>query len=381
MSKRIVLFIDGTGCNGLKDKDKTNVWKLHNACLEPQKQQLYLRGVGIGRFNVMGGLAGFGTRKRLEDAYNFLVKNHNKDGDHIFLFGFSRGALAVRLFADFLGHVGKLFDDPVNRKYLYRVYQIYEVSALLGAAAEFRAYMRHFGEGIRPLPIHFIGVWDTVEEYWSRGPRPDLEELPDHISVARHALALHERRSEMEPTLWKKWSSGVKLRDDQGPRVMQVWFPGAHSDVGGGYPAAESIFAEAALAWMAREARACGLNVSSVKPQPGAQRVLHQERTKNVPVGMAADWWKHGRPRSALSGFPNLDPTKDAQLIDSLYVDQTACDQILDPTRTIEFVHYPNNLFGGLEAKQKAKQDMRAIDGMALRMFLDLRALGKRSIK
>jgi hypothetical protein len=96
---------------------------------------------------------------------------------------------------------------------------------------------------------------------------------------------------------------------------------------------------------------------------------------------MAADWWKHGRPRSALSGFPNLDPTKDAQLIDSLYVDQTACDQILDPTRTIEFVHYPNNLFGGLEAKQKAKQDMRAIDGMALRMFLDLRALGKRSIK
>lgn len=235
MSKRIVLFIDGTGCNGQKDKDRTNVWKLHNACLEPKEQQLYLRGVGTGRFKVMGGLAGFGTRKRLEDAYNFLVKNHNKDGDHVFLFGFSRGALAVRLFADFLGHVGKLFDDPVNRKYLYRVYQIYEVSALLGAAAEFRAYMRHFGEGIRPLPIHFIGVWDTVEEYWSRGPRPDLEKLPDHISVARHALALHERRSEMEPTLWKKWSPGVKLPEDQGPRVMQVWFPGAHSDVGGGY--------------------------------------------------------------------------------------------------------------------------------------------------
>jgi uncharacterized protein (DUF2235 family) len=187
MSKRIVLFIDGTGCDGLKDKDKTNVWKLYNACLEPKKCSLYLRGVGSKRYEVMGGLAGFGTRKRLEKAYNFLVEHH-EEGDHIFLFGFSRGALAVRLFADFLGHVGKLFGSPENRKYLYRVYQIYESSALLGAAAQFRTYMRHFGEGIRPLPIHFLGVWDTVEEYWCPGPRPDLEILPEHISFARAFL-------------------------------------------------------------------------------------------------------------------------------------------------------------------------------------------------
>jgi hypothetical protein len=50
---------------------------------------------------------------------------------------------------------------------------------------------------------------------------------------------------------------------------MQVWFPGAHSDVGGGYP--ESKLAEAPLSWMAREALACGLNVGSVTIQPARQ--------------------------------------------------------------------------------------------------------------
>jgi uncharacterized protein (DUF2235 family) len=376
MNKRIVLFIDGTGCDGLKDKDKTNVWKLYNVCLEPKEHSLYLRGVGSRRYEVMGGLAGFGTRKNLEKAYNFLIEHH-EDGDHIFLFGFSRGALAVRLFADFLGHVGKLFGSPANRKYLYRIYQVYESSALLGAAAQFLTYMRHFGENVRPLPIHFLGVWDTVEEYWSSGPRPDLEILPDHISFARHALALHERRGEMEPTLWKKWGSGFNLRDSQRRRVMQVWFPGAHSDVGGGYPAPESGLAEAPLAWMTSEAKACGLNVNCIKQQSGAQRVLHQERTKNKSIGMAANWWKHERPRSELSGFPNLDPEKNAQLIESLFVHRTECDQLLNPILTPKFVHYPDSLLSASKARQTAKRDLRTIDGMALQMFLGLQLLGK----
>src|ERR1039458_10265066 len=37
------------------------------------------------------------------------------------------------------------------------------------------------------------------------------------------------------PTLWRRWVPGSTARS----KVMQVWFPGAHSDVGGGYPAAK----------------------------------------------------------------------------------------------------------------------------------------------
>jgi uncharacterized protein (DUF2235 family) len=377
MSKNIALFIDGTGCNALKDVDKTNVWKLHEACLEPTEQKMYLAGVGSVRHKVMGGLVGLGTRKNLEDAYNFLVANHNKDGDPIFLFGFSRGALGVRLFADFLGRVGKKFYDPAHRHELYRVYQIYVASELLGAAAAFGDYMAHFGERPRPLPIHFIGAWDTVEEYVYGGPSPDLEELPNHISVARHALALHERRGEMEPTLWKRWDPEFKLPGGLGRRVMQVWFPGAHADVGGGYPTAESGLADASLEWMTREAKACGLHVGDAKPEPGARRVLHQARTKDAWVGAGAELLQHARPRSALSGFLKLDPVKDAQLIDSTFVHRSACGQMLDPIRPPEFVNYPGRSFVGRGAREKAEEDLRKIDGMTLQMFLKLRMSGK----
>ncbi|MET0448753.1 MAG: DUF2235 domain-containing protein, partial [Aeromicrobium sp.] len=39
--------------------------------------------------------------------------------------------------------------------------------------------------------------------------------------------------------------------------VKQVWFEGAHSDVGGGYP--ETGLSDTALLWMVREAHAAGL--------------------------------------------------------------------------------------------------------------------------
>lgn len=369
MSKNIVVFIDGTGCDGQRDKNTTNVWELHKASLGQEHLNLYLPGVGSGMWDIFGGLVGFGTKERLEEAYNFLVKNHD-DGDHIFLFGFSRGALAVRLFAGFLGYVGTLFGSRENRHYLPRVYQIYEASVLLNAADQFRSYMRHFGE-TTPLPIHFLGVWDTVVEYWSPGGVPDIEKLPNHISHARHALALHERRGEMEPTLWRSWDSSRSL-------VQQVWFPGCHSDVGGGYP--ESKLAEAPLSWMRDEASACGLHVASIA-RSGAERILHQERTTDALIGAAAKWTNGEGPRRALSTFASLDPKTDAQLIESLFVHQVACDELLDPIRNVKFLHYLPDFLDHSNAKDNGLRELKEIDQMTLQMFLDLRALGKKPIK
>jgi uncharacterized protein (DUF2235 family) len=301
MGKNIVLFIDGTGKNGGTDAAgaRTNVWKLHKACGEPSRLQCYLPGVGSARFDAGGEMAGFGTRKRLETAYHFLLKNFTP-GDNIFFFGFSRGALAVRLFADFLGYAGTLFGGRELRRYLHRVYQIYEASVLLNAADRFRRYMTStFGE-TTPLPIHFLGVWDTVAEYWSPGELPDIEKLAFHISYARHALALHERRGEMEPTLWTSWAAVPTAR----PKVMQVWFPGAHSDVGGGYP--EAKLAEAPLRWMGDEARFCGLNVNPGAGGLAERRTLHQDRSGGALAGLAVKWKFGEGPRKALSDFPNI---------------------------------------------------------------------------
>ena len=322
MGKNLALFVDGTGNSGTRDKPfqkETNVYRLFELCQESYK--LYLKGVGSRRFDVLGGATGFGTKKRLKKAYRFLIDNYSI-GDNIFLFGFSRGAFAVRLFAGFLGYVGTIFGKPEFEDYLPHAYQIYESSIVLDVEHSFRDYVRRFGENIPPLPIHFIGVWDTVERYFPRRDLPEIETLPSHVDHARHALALHERRREMEPTLWKIWP--------ETSTVVQRWFPGAHSDVGGSYP--ESYLSESPLQWIHSEASSFGLQLTPATTS-GQSRILHQQRT----IGPVLKILEGEDTREALS-------VKEPHVILAMEFDQTACDSLLDPITSIVFGNYPRNL-------------------------------------
>lgn len=58
---------------------------------------------------------------------------------------------------------------------------------------------------------------------------------------AFQALALDERRSPFQPAVWEK-------RDNETTNLIQVWFPGVHTNVGGGYNDQE--LANISLAWM-----------------------------------------------------------------------------------------------------------------------------------
>ena len=313
MGKNLALFIDGTGNKGPSDESRnkaSNVYKLFQLCQEPLKH--YHEGVGESRVDVLGAMFGFGTKERLKDAYRFLIDNYQQ-GDNIFLFGFSRGAFAVRLFAGFLGYVGTIFGKPPFEDYLPHVYQIYESSVVLDVVRDFEKYIRRFGENIPPLPIHFIGVWDTVERYFPRRDLPEIEILPKHIDHARQALAIHERRREMEPTLWTQWTKPST--------VEQTWFPGAHSDVGGGY--ADSKLSEAPLKWIHVEARMLHLKLSDTTAST-QQKVLHQQRT----VGPILKILEGEAVRNALS-------TKNKGVIGTMKFDQTACDCLLNPKVTI----------------------------------------------
>jgi hypothetical protein len=65
--------------------------------------------------------------------------------------------------------------------------------------------------------------------------------LPDRLEYAFQALALDENRVAFSPAVWEKAPGNrTKLR--------QVWFPGVHSNVGGGYDDQE--IANITLAWM-----------------------------------------------------------------------------------------------------------------------------------
>ncbi|HHD72825.1 MAG TPA: DUF2235 domain-containing protein, partial [Epsilonproteobacteria bacterium] len=90
------------------------------------------------------------------------------------------------------------------------------------------------------MPIHFIGVWDTVG---ALGVPDDLEifnffddkkkwqfhdtSLGDNVKHARHAMAIDEMRSCFCVT---RWENAIHH-----PDAVELWFPGVHSDVGGGY--------------------------------------------------------------------------------------------------------------------------------------------------
>ncbi len=126
------------------------------------------------------------------------------------------------------------------------------------------------GNRYRPLPLFFVGVWDTV----GTAPHDDSHdtELPWNVTHAYHALALHEIRDPFAPILWTS-ACGAQV-------VAQTWFPGGHSDVGGGNGSV--ALSSHPLRWMLAKANACelGLDHAYFKSAP------HYQPNSRVPLQM-----------------------------------------------------------------------------------------------
>jgi hypothetical protein len=122
--------------------------------------------------------------------------------------------------------------------------------------------------------IRFLGVFDTVGALgvplgWVNQITADLPHLNlqfhdtrlgGNVDVACQALAIDERRGPFEPTWWEAPAPGAATPE----KVLQVWFPGVHSDVGGGYP--DKSLAEVALGWMLDQAQDAGLDLAPGLP-------------------------------------------------------------------------------------------------------------------
>jgi uncharacterized protein (DUF2235 family) len=108
------------------------------------------------------------------------------------------------------------------------------------------------------VPADFVGVWDTVSSVgWFSNPISLPYTANNHdIAIGRHAVAIDERRTFFRSNLWQRSADAQQA----GPKDMkQVWFPGVHCDVGGGYPDPESGLSKIALQWMIEEASQAGL--------------------------------------------------------------------------------------------------------------------------
>ncbi len=216
----------------------------------------------VGAFSQMGkrwtkikGRAfGSGLSEAIAGIYTFLMDTYKK-GDRIYLYGFSRGVCTVRALSGMLHMFGLLRSRHYNQiDYVIEMLRSKQNAESFQVAEQFKATFS------QAVPIHFMGVWDTVSSVqlspWEALSVPYTAQTPNLIT-GRHALAIDEQRCFFRQNLW-----GAPL---PGQDLKQVWFAGVHSDVGAGYPAAESGLSKRSLEWMLQESVASGLIVDGAK--------------------------------------------------------------------------------------------------------------------
>jgi uncharacterized protein (DUF2235 family) len=282
----------------------------------------YDNGVGTSPFTPMAilGLAfGFGLAHNVRQIYGFLCRTY-EPGDEIYTFGFSRGAFTIRVVVALIASQGIICPDtPKDERDMERLidyaYRRFRRDSFTPSFLSFflrplrdcllwlrevilrrKSYDPAKNYGFSDLPvaddlIKFIGVWDTVDAYglpideltvgWDKVVWPlsaKDRDLSIRVSRACQALALDERRESFEPMLWNE-------KSEENDRLMQVWFPGVHSNVGGGYP--DDALALVALNWILDESeRNNGLQYIAVERERYRAQACMDGKIQNSRSGV-----------------------------------------------------------------------------------------------
>ena len=333
--KRLVLCCDGTW-NSPVNASVSNIEKIARSVrtgIGPdgvQQMVFSVEGVGAQGYLVdrlLGGAFGYGLTRNVVAGYRHLALNY-EPGDEIYVFGFSRGAYTARSVVGMVATVGLLTQDSLARDHLCdaeRIYRLRDAAQRAEQAAAFRAEHCH-----DHVPVAFLGVFDTVGALGvpglsrRRSRFHDLR-LSTDVECARQALAIDDRRITFEPCL-------LDVPVSMAARVKQVWFPGGHSDVGGG--ARARALSDTALLWMVGEAIARGLSFD--EDRLFAQLHHEDEFVCRFRPGLlfgALNLLKrmHPRPRfrgdrRVLAGVPTPPDT-----VDAVYLAQTAAHLTADP--------------------------------------------------
>ncbi|KAF2124265.1 hypothetical protein P153DRAFT_435442 [Dothidotthia symphoricarpi CBS 119687] len=299
--RKLVLCFDGTGNTFEGNTSDTNVVKIYEKLKRDDDYQYHYYQPGIGTYDISGGSLNknmlgnvvSGISKSIDSGlatsfdvhvmsgYRFLM-NHYEPGAKIYMFGFSRGAFTARFLCRMINTVGLLSkgnDEMIP--FAYSLYQQWEQarddlefhqkgsrapnpdesSPLLNQepkkAKELKEYYKMYnftrtfcrrdkidnpapGEDAHPaVKIYFLGIFDCVssvavlETPFGRTPKPvSVVGTAEHV---RHAVAVDEFRVKFKPALLAQDLTHEKY--DSNEDIKEVWFPGNHGDVGGGWPA------------------------------------------------------------------------------------------------------------------------------------------------
>ncbi|OAL43465.1 hypothetical protein IQ07DRAFT_650055 [Pyrenochaeta sp. DS3sAY3a] len=287
--RKLVLCFDGTGNQFMGNTSDTNIVKLYDKLDRKDPNQYHYYQTGIGTYDIDGGSinktflggirskisrtidTGFATTfdAHVIAGYRFIMRYY-KEGDKIYIFGFSRGAFTARFLARMIFRVGLLSEGNEEQiPFAYDLYQQYEKGKATGdkvAAEEFRNKLYAFKmtfcrcDQINPalgdapenlgVKVHFLGMFDCVSSVAVLDSM--VGSVPKAVSVVgtahhvRHAVAVDEHRVKFRAALLQQ---DDKKTTASGEDIKEVWFPGNHGDVGGGWPAPKPDDVEAKRTW------------------------------------------------------------------------------------------------------------------------------------
>jgi len=324
--KNIVVCCDGTSNN--VTTDSTNVLRIFRSLVRNDDQIAYYdSGVGTvadpnlltdeGKrvYKKLDMAMGHSVSDNVRQAYRFLARTYQPD-DRIYLFGFSRGAYAVRALAGMIHMLGLVRPELEHLDRLaWTIYS--DDDGRLPTTRRFGGGNRFKSAFARtdPVSIHMVGVWDTVSSFgwfWNFKTLPYTRNNPS-ISHIRHSVSIDEHRACFP-------SNPFEHPDDlpENKSFKEIWFAGSHSDVGGGYPEAEDGLAKIALAWMYDESSRLGLvfdgdrqqdflGQASDKSKPDPAATAHNSTTGvwNLLEFLPRRLWDNARRRFCWN-CPNL---------------------------------------------------------------------------
>ncbi|GAA6017662.1 hypothetical protein JCM8202_000369 [Rhodotorula sphaerocarpa] len=261
--KRIIVLCDGTWETALFQSGNaslTNIARLASAILPQDARsvppipqvKLYLPGIGSGEEAIIGavkGAYGTGLLENVRLAYYFVAQNW-APGDEVALFGFSRGAYAVRLLSTLISFIGIL--SPLTKLHLFT--KLFELpcvprdvtsSKARKATSELNLLLRSLEPDLEAqrrahrygFPISIMVLFDTVPllHHFERSPFGTFNTAlePGTCRIILQVLSAYENRPAYRPLVLEQSPAGLANHQT----LRQVWFPGCHTDIGGGYPA------------------------------------------------------------------------------------------------------------------------------------------------
>jgi uncharacterized protein (DUF2235 family) len=281
MGKNMVLCFDGT--SNQFGTNNTNVVRLVQVLNRDVQRLYYDPGIGtlpeprfitrIGQRIAMAADLAFATSltRKVQDAYRFLM-DFWEPGANVYLFGFSRGAYTARVAAAMLHSLGLLSrGNHTLVPYVMRLFQSIRSDDNEETNANYwrlcngfrQTFARQTDNDERHFRIHFLGLWDTVSSVgwvWEPLSFPFTASNPS-VAVARHAVAIDERRAFFRQNLL----ASARTTGEQD--WQELWFPGVHADVGGGYAETDGSLWLIAFDWMLREAERYGLVIDPERLQ------------------------------------------------------------------------------------------------------------------